>query len=128
MNKQLCNIKLIAGGFLRFKTGRIEKPKNKITKIENGVVYFKMNRDLYTGMVNVEDYFRLSLWAHRLTVDHIGCYGIIAYDNGYEHKSLPAAIMQTSKSQKVRYKNDMRKFNVYNCTRDNLVVKTSVTE
>lgn len=107
-------------GAIKFKTGRVEVPKNPIVKIENGIVTFKLNKDRYNGNVSIADYFRLSLWAHRLTYDHalLG-RGVIAYDNGYEHKSLAAAIMQTRKGQKVTYKNR----DSLNCLKENLVVK-----
>lgn len=120
MDKQIKNITLLEDGRIRFKTGRVETPKNKIDKIENGVVYFRVNKDKYLATVNVDDYFRLSLWAHRLTLDH-ACIGrgVISYDNGYEHKSLAAAIMQTSKGEKVSYADK----NHLNCCRENLVVK-----
>ena len=79
-----------------------------------------MNKHKYLAQVNVDDYFRLSLWAHRLTLDHsLPRRGVISYDNGYEHKSLAAAIMQTTKGQKVTYNN---KDNL-DCRRENLVIK-----
>jgi hypothetical protein len=120
MDRQIKNIKLLEDGALKFKTGRIEIPKNRILKIENGVVHFLMNKDNYEGTVNVDDYFRLSLWAHRLVYDHkiIGA-GVITYDNGYEHKSLAAAIMQTPKGKKVSYLDK----NSFNCRKENLIVK-----
>jgi hypothetical protein len=121
MDKQIKNIKLLDDGSIRFKTGRVEMPKNKVWKIEDGVVYFLMNSDCYIGRVDVEDYFRLSLWAHTMTFDHKDIsVGVIAYDNGYEHKSLAAAIMQTKKGSRVYYGD----YNRFNCTKANLVVKT----
>lgn len=119
MDKQVKNIKLLEDGRIRFKNGRIETPRNPVDKIENGVVHFKVNKDRYVCKVNVNDYFRLSLWAHRLTLDHANPFiGVVAYDNGYEHKSLAAAIMQTTKGQKVSYKDK----NHLNCCRENLVI------
>ena len=98
MDKQIKNIQLLADGSIKFKTGRVEKPKNTIYKIESDVVFFLMNKDRYIGKVDVSNYFRLSLWAHKLTFDHADIRkGVIAYDNGYEHKSLPAAIVHTEK-------------------------------
>jgi hypothetical protein len=88
MDKQIKNITLLEDGSIRFKTGRGEMPKNKVTKIKDGVVYFLVNKEKHEAKVNIEDYFRLSLWAHRLTMDHrLLSRGVIAYDNGYEHKS-----------------------------------------
>lgn len=121
MDKQVKNIELLEDGSVRFKTGRVEVPKNEVIKIKDGAVYFLMNDDQLVGQVDVADYFRLSLWAHRLTFDHADLSsGVVAYDNGYEHKSLAAAIMQTQRGQKVTYVN---KNNRCNCRRDNLVVK-----
>lgn len=119
MDKQIKNIKVLEDGSIKFKTGRVEMPKNKVVKIEDGVVYFLLNRAKFTGLVNVDDYFRLSLWAHRLTYDHaILGKGVIAYDNGYEHKSLAAAIMQTTKGEKVTYIGSS-----LDCCKENLMVK-----
>jgi hypothetical protein len=119
MNKQLKNIKLLEDGSIQFKTRRAETPKNEIVEITDGIVKFKLNRGRI-GFVNISDYFRLSLWAHRLTYDHAQLgRGVISYDNGYEHKSLAAAIMQTIKGKKVTYQDK----NSLNCCRDNLVIK-----
>lgn len=120
MDRQIKNIKLMEDGSIKFKTGRVEVPKNPVVKIEDGIVTFKLNKNKHEGKVSIADYFRLSLWAHRLTYDHalIG-RGVIAYDNGYEHKSLAAAIMQTVKGQKVTYKNH----DSLNCLKENLLVK-----
>jgi hypothetical protein len=119
MDKQIKNIGLSEDGAIKFKTGRVEVPKNPVVRIEDGIVEFKLNKDKYIGKVNIDDYFRLSLWAHRLTYDHalLG-KGVIAYDNGYEHKSLAAAIMQTKKGEKVTYLDSS-----LNCCKDNLLVK-----
>ena len=120
MDKQIKNITLLEDGSIRFKTGRVEMPKNRVTKIEDGVVYFLVNKGKHEAKVNIEDYFRLSLWAHRLTMDHrLISRGVIAYDNGYEHKSLGAAIMQTTKGQRVSYANKDH----LDCRKSNLVVK-----
>lgn len=122
MDKQVKNIKLLNDGTIRFKTGRIEKPRNEVWKIEDGVVYFILNNNTYVGKVNLDDYFKLSLWAHRLTFDHADINkGVIAYDNGYEHKSLAAAVKQTSKLEKVTYLNACR----LDCTKENLVIKAN---
>jgi hypothetical protein len=122
MDKQIKNITLLPDGRIRFKTGRIEMPKNKVTKIEEGVVYFLVNKDKYEVVVDIDDYFRLSLWAHRLTLDHkLIRRGVVAYDNGYEHKSLPAAIKQTTKGYRVTYVDK----NHLNCRKENLTVKAN---
>ena len=120
MGKQVKNIKLMTDGTLKLKTGRIVEPKNRVERIDGRVIYFWVNRDRYLAKVNLDDYFRLSLWAHRLVLDH-ACIGrgVLSYDNGYEHKSLAAAIMQTTKGLKVSYADR----NHLNCCKENLVVK-----
>jgi hypothetical protein len=120
MDKQTKNIRLTRTGAIKFKTGRTERPKNRVVEIHDNVVYFLMNKNKWIGSVDVDVYFRLSLWAHRLTFDHKDpLLGVVAYDNGYEHKSLAAAIMQTTKGQRVSYLNGSH----FDCRVANLVVE-----
>ena len=117
MDRQVVNITLLEDGRLRLKNGRVVVPENEILSIRNGVVCFMMNRNL-VGFINVEDYFKWSLWAHRVTFSHRDTnVGGVAYDNGYEHRSIPALIMQTKPGQRVSYHNnnhcDIRKENLY---------------
>ena len=125
MSRQIRTIELLEDGRIQFKKGRknvrTETPKNEVMKIEDGVVYFKLNRNRI-GTVMVEDYLKLSLWAQRLVFDHVSLFsGVISYDNGFEHKSLPAAIMKTTHGQKVGYRDN----NHLNCCRENLFVKNN---
>lgn len=116
---KIDGIELLADNQLRFKNGRVVTPRNVVTRVEDNAIHFILNHG-YEGSVSVEDYFKYALWAQRLTLDHPDPkVGIIAYDNGYEHKSLPAAIMQTTRGKKVHYKDG----NHLNCCRENLVVK-----
>ena len=119
MDNQIVNIALLEDGRLRLKTGRIVTPENEILCIKNGIISFIMNRNRVC-LINIDDYFRLSLWAHRVTFSHLDTnVGVVAYDNGYEHRSIPALIMQTYPGQKVGYYND----NHCDIRRDNLYVK-----
>lgn len=117
-----ATIKCLPDGRIQFGTGRIETPRNKVLKVDGDVVCFQVNGK-HAAFVNVSDYIRLSLWAHRLTMDHkILSKGVISYDNGYEHKSLAAAIMRTSKGERVNYKNKDH----LDCRKENLVVKENL--
>ena len=121
-------VKLLENGEIRLRTGKLVKPVNEIVKIEDDVVHFKLNKNRttgeyrYVGQVDLADYCRLSLWAHRLTVDHATKAGVIAYDNGYEHKSLAAAILNPEKGKKVKYSNSDK----LDCRKCNLVVAGTV--
>ena len=114
------DIKLLESGAIRFTTGREEIPKNRVIEISDNEVLFIMNGEKFIGKVDLEDYFALSLWAHKLTFDHLDLnLGVVAYNNGYEHKSLPAAVMKTTKGQRVSYKTNNR----FDCTKNNLIVE-----
>jgi len=109
----------LPNGDIKFKTGRVVTPKNKVVKLNDQEISFVMNDAKHVGIVDVYDYLRLSLWAHKMTFDHADINkGVISYNNGYEHKSLAAAIMNTSKNKKVCYNN----FNRCDCRRNNLRV------
>jgi hypothetical protein len=117
MDKQTKNIALLEDGRIRLKTRRVVTPENEVICIRDGVVYFKLNRDRIC-LIDVDDYFRFSLWAHRVCFSHADTnVGVVAYDNGYEHRSLPGLIMQTCTGQTVSYRNvnhcDIRKKNLY---------------
>lgn len=117
MDRQVVNITLLEDGRLRLKNGRIVVPENEILYIRNGVVCFMMNRNLVC-FIDVEDYFKWSLWAHRVTFSHRDTnVGGVTYDNGYEHRSIPALIRQTKPGQRVSYHNnnhcDIRRENLY---------------
>lgn len=117
MDRQIINIALLEDGRLRLKNGRVVTPENEILDIRNGVLCFTMNRNLVC-FIDIEDYLKWSLWAHRVTFSHLDInVGAVAYDNGYEHRSIPALIMQTKPGQKVSYRNsnhcDVRKENLY---------------
>lgn len=119
MDKKIENIALLEDGMLRLKTGRIVKPENEILRIKNGVIHFIMNRNRVC-VIDIEDYFKWSLWAHRVTFSHLDTnVGVVAYDNGYEHRSLPALIMQTNPGQKVGYVDG----NHCNIRKENLFIK-----
>lgn len=116
-------VRLLYDGSIRFSTGKTVKPVNEVEKIEDNVVYFKLNNNKFTGKVDLVDYCRLTLWAHRLTFDHADVNrGVIAYDNGYEHKSLGAMILMTNKGQNVRYNN----LDKLDCRRSNLKANPEV--
>lgn len=117
MDSKTVNIALMNDGRLRPKNGRLVTPENDILCIKDGVIYLRMNRHLVCS-IDVEDYFRWSLWAHRVTFSHLDVnVGGVTYDNGYEHRSIPALIMQTKPGQRVSYRNnnhcDIRKENLY---------------
>lgn len=119
MNKQ---IKKLADGRIQFKNGRIETPKNEVFKIDNHKVYFFLNSKRYLASMNTEDYLKNSLWASLMTYDHVGPHGVVSYHNGWEHKSVAAAVMGTSKGQRVGYADTNR----FNLCRENLVVRGTV--
>ena len=119
MDKQTENIVFFDDSKLRLKTGRIVETENEVVGYKNGVVYVKLNRNIICS-VNAEDYFRYSLWAHRICFSHADAnVGVVAYDNGYDHRSLPALIMQTEPGQKVGYRNG----NHCDICRENLYIK-----
>jgi len=108
MDKQCKNIRLNDDGSITFKTGRREVPKNKVVKLTRKEVHFEiqeyaMPKPLVVRM-NCEDYFDESVWATRQTLDHPYPRGVVAYDTGSKHKSLPAKIMRTVRGQRVTYK------------------------
>ena len=116
MTKQ---IKKLEDGSIQFKNGRIEMPKNEVFKIDDDTVYFFLNKRKYLARMNTEDYLKNSLWATLMTYDHLGPHGVVAYHNGWEHKSVAAVVMSTSKGQKVGYADTNR----FNLCRENLVVR-----
>lgn len=117
MDKQTVNIALLEDGRLRLKTGRVVTPENEVLCIRDKVIYFKVNRDLVVSM-DIDEYFKWSLWAHKAHFSHGNTdVGTVAYDNGYEHRSVAALVMQTTKGQRVGYKNgnhcDVRRENLF---------------
>lgn len=122
MDKQIENIAVLDGGnAIRLKNGRVVPTKNNILCTRDGIIYLVLNRNLICSM-SLEHYFSWSLWAHRLTFSHYDLNsGVVAYDNGYEHKSLAALFMQTKPKQKVGYHDD----NHFNLCPDNLYIKGS---
>ena len=68
--------------------------------------------------MNRADYFDEFVWATRQTLDHPYPRGIVAYDNGTRHKSLPAKIMKTVRGQRVTYRDGDH----LNLTRSNLMI------
>ena len=122
MDKQCKNIRLNEDGSITFKTGRREFPINKVVKMTSSEVHFEIQgqalpKPLIVKM-NRADYFDEFVWANRQTLDHPYPKGIVAYDNGTRHKSLPAKIMKTVRGQRVTYKDG----NHLNLTRSNLKV------
>lgn len=108
MDKQCKNIKLNEDGSITLKTGRRVTPVNKVTKITRTEVHFEIQEQALQKPLVVKmnrmDYFDEAVWATRQTLDHPYPRGIVAYDTGYQHKSLPAKIMNTVRGQRVTYK------------------------
>jgi hypothetical protein len=122
MDKQCKNIRLNEDGSITFKTGRREFPENRVVKMTKTEVHFEIQGEALPKplivKMNRADYFDEFVWASRQTLDHLYPRGIVAYDNGTRHKSLPAKIMGTVKGQRVTYKDGDH----LNLTRNNLVV------
>lgn len=117
MDKQIFNIKLLKNGNIRFKTGRIEKPYNRVLSLTSDCVELVINGK-YIATIDTEDYFNYSFWANRLNMEHADIRrGVVAVDTGYTHKSVPALLMQTEKGQRVSYLDgnrfNLRKSNLY---------------
>ena len=111
MDKQLINLKLLPNGDIQFKTSRKETPRNRVISLNLDYIEILVNKK-YLVTLDTEEYFAHSLWAHRLNMDHADIRtGVIAFDTGFAHKSVPALIMGTTKGQRVWYR-DRNKFNL----------------
>ena len=122
MDKQCKNIRLNEDGSITFKTGRKEFPVNKVVKMTKTEVHFEIQEQALLQplivKMNRADYFDEFVWATRQTLDHPYPRGIVAYDNGTRHKSLPAKIMKTVRGQRVTYRDGDH----LNLTRSNLMI------
>lgn len=122
MDKQCKNIKLNEDGSITFKTGRKEFPINRVVKMTKTEVHFEIQDQALPEplivKMNRADYFDESVWANRQTLDHPYPRGIVAYDNGTRHKSLPAKLMKTIRGQRVTYRDGDH----LNLTRGNLII------
>ena len=117
MDKQITNIKLLDNGDIQFKTGRTETPYDRVISINAAYVEIIINKK-YLTTIDTEDYFKYAFWANQLRIEHADIRrGVVSIDTGFTHKSVAALIMQTSKGQKVRYKDgnrfNLRKSNLY---------------
>jgi hypothetical protein len=117
MDKQITNIKLLNNGDIQFKTGRVETPYDRVISINADYTEIIINKKYLTA-IDTEDYFKYALWANQLRIEHADIRrGVVSIDTGFTHKSVPALIMQTTKGQKVRYKDgnrfNLRKSNLY---------------
>ena len=118
-------ITLQENGDIKFGTKRIETPANTVTSINKGVITFLINNDKAEVSMDLADYCGQVAWANRIVFDHgfipgeSPRIGVVAFDNGWEHKSLPAAIMQTHTGQRVGYRDG----NKFNLRRSNLYIK-----
>lgn len=117
MDKQIINIKLLDNGDIQFKTGRTETPYNRVLTLTPEFVEVLVNGK-YLTTVDTEDYFKYALWANPLRMEHGDIRrGVVAVENGYSHKSVPALVMQTIDKQRVSYKDgnrfNLRKTNLY---------------
>ena len=117
MDKQTINIKLLDNGDIQFKTCRTETPYNRVLTLTPEYVEVLVNGK-YLTTIDTEDYFKYALWANPLRMEHGDIRkGVVAVENGYSHKSVPALIMQTNDGQRVSYKDgnrfNLRKSNLY---------------
>lgn len=117
MDKQIINIKLLSNGDIQFKTGRVETPHDRVISLNSDQVEIIINNK-YLTTIDTEDYFKYALWANQMRIEHADIrQGVVSIDTGFTHKSVPALIMQTSKGQKVSYKDgnrfNLRKSNLY---------------
>ena len=117
MDKQINNIMLLENGDIRFKTGRVETPRNRVISLNTDCIEIILN-DKYLATIDTEDYFNNSLWANNMRIEHADIRkGVVSMDTGFTHKSVPALIMQTTKGQKVSYRDgnrfNLRKSNLY---------------
>lgn len=117
MDKQVINIKLLENGDIQFKTRRAETPYNRVISLNADYVELIVNNKHLTT-IDTEDYFKYALWANPLRMEHGDIRrGVVAVENGYSHKSVPALVMQTRDGQTVRYKDgnrfNLRKNNLY---------------
>jgi hypothetical protein len=124
MDKQIFNIKLLSNGDIKFKTGRIETPCNRVISLNANTVEVIINRK-YLATIDTSDYFNHALWANRLDMEHADVRrGVVAVDTGFTHKSVPALIMQTKRGQKVSYLDGNR----FNLRKSNLYIRGVCTE
>ena len=118
MDKQISNIKLLNNGDIQFKTGRVETPCNRVVSLNSDCVEIILNGKYLTA-IDTEDYFKYSLWANQLRIEHADIRrGVVSIDTGFTHKSVPALIMQTTKGQKVSYLDNNR----FNLRKNNLYI------
>lgn len=119
MDKQRENITFFDDGTIRLKTGRRVPTENEVIRYKDGLIWVQLaKRRVF--VIDAEDYFRLSLWAHPIYFSHANVnVGAPAYDNGYEHRAIPALIMNTLPGQKVGYRDG----NHLNLSKDNLYIK-----
>ena len=102
MDKQIINIKLLNNGDIQFKTGRTETPYNRVIALNPDYVELIFN-DKHLTTIDTEDYFKYALWANPLQMELADIRrGVVAVENGYSHKSIPALVMRTKPGQKAR--------------------------
>jgi hypothetical protein len=121
MDKQIKSIKLLEDGRIRLKTGKVVKPCNKVytLDIDNNLVEILVSRKFMTT-IDADDYFENSFWAHTLEMGHADIRkGVVAFDNGFTHKSAAAQILHTEEGQKVGYRDG----NKFNLRKSNLYIK-----
>ena len=122
MDKQIINIKLLDNGDIQFKTSRKETPYNRVISLNADAVELIVNGK-YLTTIDTEDYFNYALWSNPLHMEHADVRrGVVAVENGYSHKSVPALIMQTKPGQKVGYRDGNR----FNLRKENLYIKGEV--
>ena len=121
MDKQINGIKLLEDGRIRLKTGKIVEPCNEVyvLDVENNRTVLRVSRKFFVEL-DTDDYFEHTFWAHTLEMGHADIRkGVVAFDNGYTHRSVAAKIMGTTASQKVGYKDG----NKFNLRKSNLYIK-----
>lgn len=124
MDKQIINIKLFNNGDIQFKTGRTETPHNRVISLNADYVELVVNSK-YLITIDTEDYFKYALWANPIHMEHADIRrGVIAVENGFSHKSVPALVMQTKPGQKVGYLDNNR----FNLRKSNLYIKGTLSE
>jgi hypothetical protein len=124
MDKQTINIKLFDNGDIQFKTGRTETPYNRVISLNVDYVELIVNNK-HLVTIDTDDYFKFALWANPIHMEHADIRkGVIAVENGFSHKSVPALIMQAKPGQKVGYLDNNR----FNLKKSNLFIKGSFKE
>ena len=131
MDKRNINIKLMEDGRIRLNNNNYVNPKNKVytLDVDDNLVEFLVS-GMYIVKMDVDDYFKLSIWNNRLEFGHADISkGVVAMDDGFKHRSVPALIMNADENQRVGYRAkcnrarfDLRKSNLYIKGKANAVV------